>query len=89
MTSPLLVDRPGGNLLGHVLTASLVLEALLDVVVLALALLAPGLLRHLSSLVGFPGRVPDPDPPQTGNGGQGDGYTLRIDDETRRPTWQA
>ena len=41
--------RAGGDLPGHVLAAPLLLEALLDVLVLTLALLAPGLLRHDSS----------------------------------------
>src|SRR5262245_57317621 len=43
---PLLVHRPGGDLLGRVLVAAPLLQALLDVLVLAFALGAPGLLRH-------------------------------------------
>ena len=41
-----LVHRAGRDLLGGVLAAAALLEALLDVLVLALTLLAPGLLRH-------------------------------------------
>src|SRR5688500_11922572 len=42
----LLVHRPGGDLLGLVLGRPTLLEAVLDVLVLALALLAPGLRHH-------------------------------------------
>src|SRR6185436_4413986 len=43
-----LVDRPRGPLLGLVLADAAVLVGLLDVLVLALALVAPGLRRHRS-----------------------------------------
>jgi hypothetical protein len=45
-TGTLLVDGAGGDLFRLVIAAPTVLETVLDVLVLALALLAPGLLRH-------------------------------------------
>src|SRR5215510_11323984 len=48
---PLLVHRPGGDLLGLVLGAASVLEPLLDVFVLPLPLVAPCSPRHSSSLL--------------------------------------
>jgi hypothetical protein len=50
--SPLLVHGPGRDLLRGVLGTSLLPQAFLDVFVLALALLAPRLLRHAASLPG-------------------------------------
>src|SRR5207247_2813980 len=46
LSGPFLVDRPGGNLLSALGRAALLLLALLDVLVLPLALVAPGSLRH-------------------------------------------
>src|SRR5262245_61668242 len=43
---PFLVHGPGGDLLGRVLVAALLLQALLDVLVLAFAFGAPGFLGH-------------------------------------------
>src|SRR5688572_16686179 len=44
---PLLVHRPGGDLLGLVLATTAVLETFLDVLVPPFALFAPRLLRHV------------------------------------------
>src|SRR5437868_6546174 len=58
-TRPLLVDRPGSDLLGPLRRAALLLLALLDVLVLAFALVAPGSLRHADpSSVGSHGTCP-------------------------------
>src|SRR3954447_23900723 len=43
---PLLVDRPGGDLLGLALGGAPIAEAVLDVLVLSLAFRGPGGLRH-------------------------------------------
>src|SRR5689334_4939652 len=50
--STLLVDGAGGPFLGLVLADAAVLVRILDVLVLTLALVAPGLLRHRSILRG-------------------------------------
>src|SRR5262249_44755954 len=55
---PFLVHGARSDLLGQALGAALIAQALLDVLVLALALGAPGLLRHdalLPSVGGCPG----------------------------------
>src|SRR6266550_5043699 len=44
-----LIDRRGGDALRRVFRPSALLQILLDVVVLAFALVAPGLLRHQST----------------------------------------
>ena len=50
VAGPLLVDGPGGDLLGGVLGPASIEQPLLDVLVLPLALVAPGLLWHVRLL---------------------------------------